>query len=571
MVCGAMNGASGYHGFTQPHRFGTDTTLGAHPTGTRGDRLSHPAAAAARSGGPRGQHAGRARSERRGKNGAAEILARAPSALRRPPRAAAGPFASRRVRAAARSPRHELAPHGPRRGPDGPRPAGRADQAVQRARSERGASGPARDRHRRPGRPAAVCALRRTAPKGFDRPRSRRQPGASRARRADERDGPRCRAHAARSRPAAEGRSQPERRPGHAPAHGDRGVCDGCGVDRSRAQLVRGRAGGADARPGEARPPIRPRGARREGRRPDGHRGRRRRSVELSGFADFWAGRDLWREPMIAGILAGAILGYIGVFIVLKRMVFVSAALSEISGVGVAFAFWLGAVMGVNPHQHAAVPVLLEPTWFSLLFACAAAAVFSTRPGHRKLAPETIVGLGYIVASALVLAILNSPRIAQEAHAVGDILFGNAVTVPRRQIVALFSAALAAVIVHAIFFKELLFVSYDPETAVVQGMGVFRYELLLNLATAIVISVATRAVGALPVFAFSVIPAAAALMLTDRIRLTIALSVLFGVISAAVGYYVSWVEQLPTGATMVVVAALFLLPGLVKILRRSAV
>jgi len=170
-----------------------------------------------------------------------------------------------------------------------------------------------------------------------------------------------------------------------------------------------------------------------------------------------------------------------------------------------------------------------------------------------------------------VLAILNSPRIAQEAHAVGDILFGNAVTVPRQQIEALFSAALAAVVVHAIFFKELLFVSYDPETAVVQGMGVFRYELLLNLATAIVISVATRAVGALPVFAFSVIPAAAALMLTDRIRLTIALSVLFGVISAAVGYYVSWVEQLPTGATMVVIAALFLLPGLVKILRRSAV
>ncbi|HET9754535.1 MAG TPA: metal ABC transporter permease, partial [Myxococcales bacterium] len=66
----------------------------------------------------------------------------------------------------------------------------------------------------------------------------------------------------------------------------------------------------------------------------------------MSGFSDFWAGRDLWLEPMIAGVLAAAILGYIGVFVVLKRMVFVSAALSEISGVGVAFAFWLGAIMG---------------------------------------------------------------------------------------------------------------------------------------------------------------------------------------------------------------------------------
>jgi ABC-type Mn2+/Zn2+ transport system permease subunit len=291
----------------------------------------------------------------------------------------------------------------------------------------------------------------------------------------------------------------------------------------------------------------------------------------VSGFADFWAGRDLWRDPMIAGILAGGVLGYIGVFVVLKRMVFVSAALSEISGVGVAFAFWLGAVMGVDPHAHGATPLLLEPTWFSILFACLAAALFSLQPGHRKLATESIVGLGYIISSALILAILNSPRIVQEAHAVGDILFGNAVTVPRRQVEALFAAAVAAVVAHAAFFKELLFVSYDRETAVVQGVGVFRYELLLNLATAVVISVATRAVGALPVFAFSVIPAAAALMITDRMRVTIALSVIFGVVSAAVGYYVSWIAQLPTGATMVVVASVFLFPGLLKILRRSSV
>ena len=291
----------------------------------------------------------------------------------------------------------------------------------------------------------------------------------------------------------------------------------------------------------------------------------------MSAFADFWSGRDLWLEPMIAGVLAAAILGYIGVFVVLKRMVFVSAALSEISGVGVAFAFYVGALLGIDPHAHGAVPLLLEPTWFSLFFACAAAVLFSLRPGHRKLATETIVGLGYIIASALVLAILNSPRIAQEAHAVGDILFGNAVTVPRAQIWALFAASVAGVVVHALFFKELLFVSYDPETAVVQGVGVFRYELLLNLATAVVISVATRAVGALPVFAFTVIPAAAALMITEKMRLTITLSVAFAVVAAAVGYYLSWIEQLPTGASMVVTASFFLLPGLLKLLRRSTV
>jgi zinc transport system permease protein len=291
----------------------------------------------------------------------------------------------------------------------------------------------------------------------------------------------------------------------------------------------------------------------------------------MSAFSDFWAGRELWREPLFAGVLAAALLSYLGVFVVLKRMVFVSAALSEISGVGVAFAFYVASIFGIDPHQHRGVPVLLEPTWFSLLFACLAGVVFSLRPGHRKLAAETIVGIGYIAASALVLAILNSPRIAQEAHAVGDILFGNAVTVPRSLIAALFAVGAAGLVIHALFFKELLFASYDPETALVQGVGVLRYELVLNLIVAVVISVATRAVGALPVFAFTVIPAAAALMVTEQIRRTIVLSVAIGVVAAAVGYYVSWVKSLPTGASMVIVASLFLVPGLLRLLRRGTV
>jgi zinc transport system permease protein len=291
----------------------------------------------------------------------------------------------------------------------------------------------------------------------------------------------------------------------------------------------------------------------------------------VSGFAEFWAGRELWREPLLAGVLAAALLSYLGVFVVLRRMVFVSAALSEISGVGVATAFYVGSVAGIDPHTHGAIPLLLEPVWFSLVFACAAAVLFSLRPGHRKLAAETIVGLGYIVASALVLAILNSPRIAQEAHAVGDILFGNAVTVPRAQIRALAVAGAAAIVAHALFFKELLFVSYDPETAMVQGVAVLRYELLLNVIVAIAISVATRAVGALPVFAFTVVPAAAALMLTENLRATLPLSIAFGIVSAALGYYLSWIEQLPTGATMVVVASVFLLPGVARLAKRNTI
>jgi hypothetical protein len=110
--------------------------------------------------------------------------------------------------------------------------------------------------------------------------------------------------------------------------------------------------------------------------------------VSPAAFAEFWAGRDLWTLPLFAGVLAAAVLSYLGVFIVLKRMVFVSAALSEISGVGVAFAFYVGALWGIDPHSHRGVPVWLDPTWFSLAFACGSAALFRCGRGTASSPPR---------------------------------------------------------------------------------------------------------------------------------------------------------------------------------------
>src|SRR5439155_25552128 len=80
----------------------------------------------------------------------------------------------------------------------------------------------------------------------------------------------------------------------------------------------------------------------------------------------FWSSYLLWRDPVIVAMLAAAVCAYCGVFIVLKRVVFVSAALSSMSGVGVACAFYLASVFGIAPH---AAPLWLDPRLFALVFA----------------------------------------------------------------------------------------------------------------------------------------------------------------------------------------------------------
>jgi zinc transport system permease protein len=274
----------------------------------------------------------------------------------------------------------------------------------------------------------------------------------------------------------------------------------------------------------------------------------------------FWESWFLWRDPMAVAILAAALCAFVGVYIVVKRVVFVSAALSQLSGVGVAIAFWLASITGVDPHQ---APVWLHPIWYALIFACAGAALFSLNLHHRRVAGETVIGLGYLLGAAGVILVLNF--VSQEAHEVNDLLYGNAVVVPQAQLKIMAGTALVVLLVHGLFAKEFLFVTYDPEMARTLGIPTRRWNLLLFLSIAVAISASTRAIGALPVFAFMVIPPAAGLLLGQRLWAVFALSVGVAVLGAAFGYYVSFHWSLPTGASMVVVSALFLIPGFVRL------
>jgi zinc transport system permease protein len=161
--------------------------------------------------------------------------------------------------------------------------------------------------------------------------------------------------------------------------------------------------------------------------------------------------------------------------------------------------------------------------------------------------------------------ILNSPRVTQEAHEVNDLLYGNAVVATRSQLTIMGAAAIVVAIIHALFSKEFIFTVFDPEMAHTLGVKTRSWSLLLFLTFAVAISVSTRAIGALPVFAFMVIPPAVALLLGERRWKVFVISVVIGVVSAFAGYYASFRWSLPTGASMVFVSTLFLVPGLIRL------
>ena len=127
----------------------------------------------------------------------------------------------------------------------------------------------------------------------------------------------------------------------------------------------------------------------------------------------------------------------------------------------------------------------------------------------------------------------------------------------------LFGVVAAVLAVHVLFFKELLFVTFDAEMAQTLGYNVRLWDVLLYGTIGVGLSFAVRTVGMLPAFGFLVIPSSAALLLVNRVSFALPLAVLFAVAGGAFGYYVAFAQEWPTGASIVACSALALIPGLI--------
>ncbi len=278
----------------------------------------------------------------------------------------------------------------------------------------------------------------------------------------------------------------------------------------------------------------------------------------MSSFQDFLAAREIWEVPLAASVVAGALLGFLGVYVVLRRTVFVSAALTQLSTLG------LVATLLVEERVHIETEHALEQLGVAMAFSVVGALVLGAFRA-RRLPAEASVGAAWVAASALV--VLGSSRLVHAAHDLGGMVFGNAVAVSSAELATIAIVAALCTAVHAAFAKEIAFASFDPETARALGMPVRVWDAALFLTIGLAIPAAARALGALPVVAFLTLPAAAALLLRVGFTRAFALAGAFGVLAAALGYVLSWLWELPTGATLVSIAGLLAVPGGLKQLR----
>lgn len=260
--------------------------------------------------------------------------------------------------------------------------------------------------------------------------------------------------------------------------------------------------------------------------------------------------KSFLRNALAAGILVALLCGYLGLFIVLKRIVFVSVALSELSSAGIALALYFA----------------LSPLLGAIAFTLLGIALFSLRPSPRRVPHDSYIGIIYCIAGALAILL-----IAKSAHGETHMLKlmqGDVLTVDPRETMQMAGVFAVMALLHALFSKEFVLVSFDRDSASTLGFRAAAWDGLLFFTIGLTIAFAIRATGVLLCTTMLILPAVAALLLTKRMRHAMLLAPLLGLLPLILGLHFSLLFDLPASAVVVAISFVVLLPALAQFLIR---
>lgn len=250
--------------------------------------------------------------------------------------------------------------------------------------------------------------------------------------------------------------------------------------------------------------------------------------------------------PFAACTLLVGILGYLGLHVLLRGVIFVDLALAQIVAMGAVIAFYLGYEQG-TPQSFA----------ISLGAAVLGAAIFSwSRMREARIPQEAIIGISYVVASAAT--ILVADRAPEGAEHIKELLAGTVIWVTWPTVFKVVRVALVVGVLYLILRRRFHLISEDPERAYAAGMRVRWWDFLFYVLFGLVITVSVEIAGVLMVFAYLVAPAIIALASSQDWGRRMGIAWLIGLSASAMGLLASYRWDLPSGPAIVCALGIFL-------------
>ncbi|NCB12379.1 MAG: metal ABC transporter permease [Erysipelotrichia bacterium] len=256
---------------------------------------------------------------------------------------------------------------------------------------------------------------------------------------------------------------------------------------------------------------------------------------------------DFIQNALIAGVLISIAAGIIGSLVVVNKITFLTGGIAHSSYGGIGLAIYLG------------IPVLFGATVFAVITAIIIAII--TLKNRTRI--DAIIGMMW--ASGMAIGIIFVDLTPGYNVDLMSYLFGSIVAVSNEDIYYMTILDLFIIGIVVYFYKEILAVSYDSEFASLRGINVkFFYTLILILAALCVVA-AIKAVGLILVIALLTIPTYLAETFASKLSSMMIISSVLATIFTILGLIVSYLYDISSGASIIMVAVLVL--GVVKVLK----
>lgn len=256
------------------------------------------------------------------------------------------------------------------------------------------------------------------------------------------------------------------------------------------------------------------------------------------------------QRALIGGVAIAAMAGLLGVFVVQRGLAFLGDGLAHASFGGIA----LGALVA---YGVGAFGVLDEPLVIALPFTLIVALGIATVRDRTHLSSDTAIGVFFALSVALGVLFLSLIPPDRNVVDVWHLLFGSILAVQANDLRIILVVAVLTLVTLGALWGRLGYATFDPELARTDGVAVRRLEYVLFAIAAVVVVVSAQVVGVILMASYLVIPAAAARLLSRSLGRMTLLSVAIGVTSTVAGLIASYVIDVPSGSTIVLVQSLF--------------
>jgi len=242
----------------------------------------------------------------------------------------------------------------------------------------------------------------------------------------------------------------------------------------------------------------------------------------------------------VASLILTGIHAYLGVHVVERGVIFVDLSLAQIAALGSTVAY----LAGYDVHSSTAYV-------FSLGFTFLGAAIFAFSRTHRKtrIPQEAIIGIVYAVSAAIAILVMS--KATQETEHLKEMLVGNILSVSWKELAKTAILYSLVGVFHYVFRRRFLTISMNEPEAMRLGWNIRFWDFLFYMSFGFVVTSSVAIAGVLLVFCFLIVPAVTAMLFSERLGPRLAIGWTMGAIVSAGGVALSFLLDLPTGATIV--------------------